>query len=54
MSLRHRVSLTQLPPPPLQGMIEYKDVWMRYRPELEPVLQGELPHKREQPAACLS
>ncbi|PSC67462.1 hypothetical protein C2E20_8853 [Micractinium conductrix] len=25
---------------PQDGMIEYKDVWMRYRPELEPVLQG--------------
>ena len=25
---------------PQQGMIEYKDVWMRYRPELDPVLKG--------------
>ncbi|KAL4457987.1 hypothetical protein ABPG75_012852 [Micractinium tetrahymenae] len=25
---------------PQHGMIEYKDVWMRYRPELDPVLRG--------------
>eukprot|EP00889_Picochlorum_renovo_P000353 jgi/Picre1/27383/NNA_000350.t1 len=25
---------------PMHGEIEYEDVWMRYRPELEPVLKG--------------
>ncbi|KAL4852933.1 Multidrug resistance-associated protein 1 [Chlorella vulgaris] len=25
---------------PQQGCIEYRDVWMRYRPELDPVLRG--------------
>lgn len=25
---------------PQRGMIEYKGVWMRYRPELDPVLRG--------------
>jgi ABC-type multidrug transport system fused ATPase/permease subunit len=28
---------------PQNGMIEYKDVWMRYRPELDPVLKGREP-----------
>jgi ATP-binding cassette, subfamily C (CFTR/MRP), member 1 len=30
------------PPPgwPLAGIIEFKDVWLRYRPELPPVLHG--------------
>jgi hypothetical protein len=25
---------------PDEGRIEYRDVWMRYRPELDPVLKG--------------
>ena len=25
---------------PQAGRIEYRDVWMRYRPELDPVLKG--------------
>ena len=29
---------------PQQGRIEYQDVWMRYRPELEPVLRGGWGH----------
>jgi hypothetical protein len=28
---------------PEDGELRYEDVWMRYRPELEPVLKGELP-----------
>ena len=40
MHASHAPASPPQPEWPEEGRIEYRDVWMRYRPELDPVLRG--------------